>query len=422
MPSRAGDEKAAEPVPPEIGPRASAVDWPTPRRGAYTLAVVATHGSRPESSGLGADDLVLGEPARADPDQAAVVALVWREAPATPLIEEQIIERHRALRELGFDARVVFGLRAHQLPKGTDPGITAERCQNFGSLVQLAGRAIAGAQSDSGKPPILLCRSAAPTVAAMTARALHRLPCKVVHDCRGWESAQAREEGRAVARMRKAALERIALRGANHNVVVSATLMGVALSLGARPATTTLIPPLARPRTAGAHGDQPAQVIYVGDSRAFYQSRDVLQPFLVSLAERVPAATFGWLDVAASGEPEWLRENLWRRSLPPEAVASQLEQASVALLIRARSRTNAVAAPTKAGQYLTAGCRILTTPFPVATAEICTTTGAGRVLRSLDSDEWAQAVRGSLDADQRNAPADLYGRVIDRWSDLLRSL
>jgi hypothetical protein len=57
----------------------------------------------------------------------------------------------------------------------------------------------------------------------------------------------------------------------------------------------------------------------------------------------------------------------------------------------------------------------------VATAELCATTDAGRVLPSLDPDRWSAAVRELLDAGQ-NEPVDLHGQVIGRWNTLLRSL
>jgi glycosyltransferase involved in cell wall biosynthesis len=159
----------------------------------------------------------------------------------------------------------------------------------------------------------------------------------------------------------------------------------------------------------------------VGDSGRPYQSERVVGPLLRSLANAMPQITFGWLDNAASPEPEAIAVNLWRSHIPQEQVENYLQRASVGLVIREPTVTNGVAFPTKALQYLSAGCGVVTTPYPPAIGEICRVIGSGRVVQSLDPKVWAQAITELIN-DPTRGPLELGSSVAASWTELLRAM
>jgi hypothetical protein len=189
-------------------------------------------------------------PGESGPNVRLVVSLAWKEPPSNPVIFEQVVERSRAMREAGFAARVVFGLLR------TDVSLT----RNFGadvaliaassarSLRRLIHRIMATAGANGERKPVLICRGAFVTVAALAVRAVSGADWVIVHDARGWYALEGIEKRDGLAtRKAKPLVERLAFTRSDHNVVVSEALLGIALSLGANPASTRVIPPYTRP-------------------------------------------------------------------------------------------------------------------------------------------------------------------------------
>ncbi len=353
------------------------------------------------------------------------MTLVWKEAPSNPVIEEQAIERAKAFRGVGLDARVVFGLRAADLSSanGFGSNVSAVGAGGGGSLVRLAVRTIDSSQATTARGrPVLICRGALVAAAALLARSYSNSSWAIVHDARAWYAAFSRDRGDGLAkRLGKNAIERFAFRFSDRNVVVSQALLGVAIARGAAPSLTSVIPPWIRQDTTTSASSD-ADVLYVGNSwHTAYQPETLVRPFLQELARALPDTMLGWLDAAADPVGEQLAANLWRRSVPPEVVAHYLRGASVSLLIREPSLTNATAAPTKAAQYFAAGCGVVTTPFPPAVAELCHVTGNGRVVSDLDPKLWAQAVRELMAKGDRRR-LDLRDSTLDSWQSLIHSL
>jgi Glycosyl transferases group 1 len=360
--------------------------------------------------------------AQPEPNGRLVVSLAWKEPPSSPVVFEQVIERGRAMREAGFAARAVFGLvdTDRSLTANFGEDVTLVTASGAGSLVMLVRRMMASAGTDCERSPILICRGAFVAVAALTARKISGADWVIVHDARGWYAREGIEKKDGLAaRQGKPLIERFAFRRSDYNVVVSEALLGIALSLGANPASTRVIPPYTRlAGTSAEPPPDPADVLYVGDSRHPYQSEALVAPLLQSLASAKPETTFGWLDNAGPAEPEAIAANLWRRRIPHDQVESYLHRALVGLVIREPTVTNGVAFPTKALQYLTAGCAVVTTPYPPAIGEICRVTGSGRVVQSFEPEAWAQAVTELINHHPRR-PLEFGSSVAASWTELL---
>lgn len=354
-----------------------------------------------------------------------VVSLVWKEAPTRPIIIEQVLERSSAFREAGFDSRVVFALADADVGELATPDPTVEllRARRLSSLVGVARRIVAAPRGSGAVSPILICRGAPAAIAGLIAQASAPSPWAIVYDARGWHWAHS--PGRGNLRLKTAAwgvAERLAFRRADHTVAVSSALLGIALALGADPARTTVIPPYTPgPADQAERSGPAADVVYLGNSDHFYQSRELTEPLLTELAKALPEVTFGWLDGAASETPELIASNLWRRRVPPAEVDAHLRSASVGLLIREPTATNAAAFPTKSIQYLAAGCALVTSAYPPSVAELCRATGVGRVVSTLCPSDWAVAVKRALD-DGRHPSLDLRSSVANSWVELLRTI
>ncbi|HXD58512.1 MAG TPA: glycosyltransferase [Thermoleophilaceae bacterium] len=352
-----------------------------------------------------------------------VVTAVWKEPPSNPVIREQVLLRAAAWRELGFDARVALGIDASardlEVLEATGVPWSVFKPAGMPSLMRFVGQVM---REQGGG--ILVCRGALVAAAALLARKRIAQRWLILHDARGWYTAESetKREGRA-RRRAKRAVETAAFRGADHSVVVSQPLLGVGLAYGADPARVTIIPQYVEPfRPAEEPLPAEPDVVYVGNSMHAYQSVELILPLLEGLAERMPDVTFGWLDSGlASGSEEKVSPNLWRRSVDPDTLGPYLARARAALLIREASGTNAAAAPTKAFQYLTAGIAVVTTPHPPAVAELCRQEGRGRVVYSLDPGDWAEAVGAVLSTNSRES-FDAHGQSIDAWAALLRAL
>jgi glycosyltransferase involved in cell wall biosynthesis len=357
-----------------------------------------------------------------------IVTAVWKEPPSNPVIREQVLLRAATWRALGFDSRVAIGLNASErdmeLLRETVVPWALFPAGGMSELVRFLRRVMRGSRPEGGAPPILVCRGALVAAGALLAREQDSVPWVIVHDARGWYTAESETKREGGARRRaKQAVETTAFRASDHSVVVSETLLGVALAYGADPARTTVLPQYAHPFPP-MQGPLPAEpdVLYVGNSVHGYQTVELIAPLLQGLAERMPSVTFGWLDVALPPDAsESLAPNLWRRSVRPEAVGPYVERAKAALLIREVSGDTAASAPTKAFQYLAAGTPIVTTPHPASVAQICRQEGRGRVVSSMDVDAWAAALSDVLSGTTRG-PFDAYHHATEAWRELFEAL
>jgi hypothetical protein len=357
-----------------------------------------------------------------------VVTAVWKEPPSNPVIREQVLLRAATWREIGLDSRVAIGLdagpsdmevlRQDFVPWGLFPA------GGMSSLVRFLGRVMRTSGQEGEGARILVCRGALVAVGAIVAQVAIPDPWIILHDARGWYTAESDTKEESAARRRaKEAVERTAFRASDYSVVVSETLLGVALSFGADPGRTTVIPQYAHPFPP-AQGPLPPEpdVLYVGNSVHGYQTVDLVAPLLRHLAQRMPSVTFGWLDAAMPpGASESLEPNLWRRSVTPEGVGPYIERAKAALLIREVSEDTAASSPTKAFQYLAAGTPIVTSPHPASVSQICRQQGRGRVVLSWDVDEWAAALSDVL----RQPPLsrfDAHRHSTEAWQDLFDAL
>jgi glycosyltransferase involved in cell wall biosynthesis len=357
-----------------------------------------------------------------------VVTAVWKEAPSNPVIREQVLLRAATWGNLGFDSRVAIGLDASArdmellrqdfVPWGLFPA------DGMPSLVRFLGSVMRSSRPEGAGRPMLVCRGALVAVGALLART--RVPERwlIVHDARGWYTAESdtKEEspGRHVA---KVAVERFAFRASDYSVVVSETLLGVGLAYGADPSRTTVIPQYAHPFPPHPAPLPPEpDVLYVGNSVHRYQTVELVAPLLRGLAQRMPSLSFGWLDAALPAEAtESLEPNLWRRSVAPDAVGPYIERARAALLIREVSDDTAASSPTKAFQYLAAGTPIVTTPHPASVSQLCRQQGRGRVVLSWNVDEWEAALTDVL---RWPAPDrfDAHSHSTNAWKQLLDAL
>jgi glycosyltransferase involved in cell wall biosynthesis len=356
-----------------------------------------------------------------------VVTAVWKEAPTNPVIREQVLMRAASWRAVGFDARAAFGLDASprdmELLRHSPVPWTLFRAGGMPSLVRYVGCVMRGTPTRDDRARILVCRGALVAAAALVARRSARERWLVLHDARGWYTAEAEtKQEPAVRRRAKEAVEHAAFRASDYSVVVSETLLGVALAYGADPARTTVIPQYAHPFPPSESLPPEPDVLYVGNSVHRYQTVELVAPLLRGLAQRMPSVTFGWLDAAlAPGEGESLEPNLWRRSVPPEDVGPYIERAKAALLIREVSEDTAASSPTKAFQYLAAGTPVVTTPHPASVSQICLQNGWGRVVMSWDVDEWAAALADVLASASRHR-LDVHGQSTAAWRQLLDTL
>jgi Glycosyl transferase 4-like domain/Glycosyl transferases group 1 len=362
------------------------------------------------------------------PARPLVVTAVWKEPPSNPVIREQVLLRAATWRELGFDSRVAIGLdasprdmellRENLVPWALFPA------GGMSELVRFVGRVMRGSRPEGAATPILVCRGALVAAAALLAREQASVPWLIVHDARGWYTAESETKREGAARRHaKQAVETTAFRASDHSVVVSETLLGVALAYGADPARTTVLPQYAHPfpPVQGALPPEP-DVLYVGNSVHGYQTVELVAPLLRGLAQRMPSVTFGWLDVALPPDTsESLEPNLWRRSVRPDAVGPYIERAKAALLIREVSGDTAASAPTKAFQYMAAGTAVVTTPHPASVAQICRQDGRGRVVSSMNVEEWAAALSDVLSRPS-SGPFDAYQHATQAWQELFESL
>lgn len=345
----------------------------------------------------------------------ACVTMLWKESLSNPVIEEQVLARTAALREAGLAASVLALADPEPVPDDLPDWVATESGGPRWplALARRAGRAI----DEAGRPQgVIICRSVLATLAADRARRRRdRQGWSVIYDCRGWYAAEHEHRGRfRLAGLAKTRLDRRALRRADAVAVVSPALLGIAVAGGAEPSRAHLIGPFS-PLPAGAGAPQPpAQVVYVGNSVRKYQVDDLVLPILCEIADGLPETTIGWLDAAAGPEPEWLRENLWRRRVPREEVAAHLHGAHVGLIVREPTRTNIAAMPTKAGQYLAAGCRLVTSPSPPSVASLCQNADAGSIARN---GEWAEKVQAEL-ARPRPEPRH-RDETIQLWRELI---
>lgn len=356
-----------------------------------------------------------------------MVSLAWGEGPSDPLIGEQVIDRSLAFRGAGFDSSVLLGLPAPESESAGLETVTLVRGKGFGALVRIIRGRMANLPERPGQAPVLVCRGALTAAAALLARASSaQARWAIVHDARGWYEAEGADKGDDRLRSgAKHVIEQLAFRHSDHNVVISEGLLGVGLARGASPETCSVIPQW-QARFTGAGPDQGAQgvglppsaeVLYVGNSWHGHQADELVRPLLRGIAERLPQVVIGWLDAAAT-VPESVAPNLWRRSVAPEQVAAYLQRASVGLLIRQPTSTNAVAVPTKAAQYLAAGCGIVTSEYPPSIANLCIATQRGRVVSGFDPRDWSEAVAIVLEA-PRQAGLDWRSDVIGAWQRIL---
>lgn len=107
------------------------------------------------------------------------------------------------------------------------------------------------------------------------------------------------------------------------------------------------------------------KVICYAGSEAEWQSIDKLGPWLDTLLSRDPSAALLMMtraDLSASqvvkNHPDRVRQT-W---VNPDRVREAMEMADFGLLVRDRSTTNRVAAPTKFAEYLAAGLKIMISP------------------------------------------------------------
>ena len=352
-----------------------------------------------------------------------VVTLVWKESPTNPLIREQVLERSQAFRSIGLESSVVLGLDADDIPPDPiGPHVEVSRAGGLASLVRLARRTMSR-PAGSGPRPVLICRGALVASAALIAR--RGRDWAVVHDARGWYAAESIDKQERRGRtMTKRMVERHAFRQSDQTVCVSQALLGIALAEGADPARTSVIPPFVAPAEVDAVSGEDADrcdVLYVGNSWLPYQARPLIEPLLAGIADAIPEAQFCWLDAAAPADPERLAPNLSRRSVSFEEVPGYLRRAKVALLMRTPAGVNAAAAPTKATQYLAAGCRIVSSDYPPSIAELCRVTGRGRAVRGMDPVTWSDAVRQELALEPVEG-LHLGDSVVENWDQILGSV
>jgi glycosyltransferase involved in cell wall biosynthesis len=347
--------------------------------------------------------------------------MVWREGPANPVIHEQVVLRAAAFANSGFDSRVVFaGTPRRDLRGGDLPTVHfEERC----STIALA-RLVAAELRSRDVTTILICRNSVVATVALLVRWATRARGGIIHDARGWYAGYSRDKGDGpLHRAAKRLVDRVAYRRADHTVVVSQALLGIALAYGADPASITVIPQFV-PRSAPADPSElpPADVVTVTASAPVYQTAERTASLLESLAERLPDVRFGWLD--GSIETDRLvsvRANLWRARVSPEAVQSVLAQAHAGLVIRATGAMAAASAPVKAAEYRAAGCAVITGPSPPSTAELAMHSDGEVVTEPESAEAWTRAVRAALDR-PRPPRADYGQRVIDQWAAVMHDL
>jgi Glycosyl transferase 4-like domain len=348
-----------------------------------------------------------------------ITTLVWKECPQNPVVLEQVLLRTQALRRHGLDAGSVFG---GCTPDGVPREALADaRFENRTSIVSLARLALSEIRGRD-RAAILICRGPLVTALAALLRRFAGRNARVVYDARSWYVGESRERGveGPLRRLAKRLVEGLAYRRADHSVLVSQALVGIALSHGADPSKLTVIPQyVPDPVKADISHVPPAEVIYVATAALPYQPRDSIARLLESLADELPDVRFGWLDGASvEDEPVFVRDNLWRVRVPPESVFAVLERAHAGLIIRPPGLSNATAAPTKVAQYLSAGCAIVTAPTTPSAAEAALLHG-GEVVSDPESPRsWAHAVADTL---ARPRPGAEGGgrRVIEQWAAVI---
>lgn len=348
-----------------------------------------------------------------------MTTIVRNEDPWHPVLREQVLLRAHAFASLGYESAVlVCGVDSHQP--------TADRPDELASvelrLVPSRGLpAFARAtRSAARNADVLVCRGATPTVVALAARRLQlRRSPRVVYDARGWIYGERLDKGDGpLAARLKGAVERYAFRHADRVVAPAQSLLGIAAAAGAAPERLTLIPQLASLGPGAADDpERTVDVVYVGTEQAVYQPHDEIRDLLTRLADELPELELEWLDGNAGAEVERVRANLVRFCLPPSEVEERLRRARVGLIIRAASRTNLAAAPTKAAQYIAAGCRVVSGPDPPAVAEWAMTGGGALVIDPDRCESWAAAIRAAIDSPR--SPALDLAAVRSLWDRAL---
>ncbi len=338
-------------------------------------------------------------------NQPTILVAVWREPLDLPVIKEQILRRAAAWHRLGYTVRVAAALRKDDIERCTGAeevgvSIRIARARRALSMPIWLRRVMKETPTRDGLPNVIVCRGALATVGALIARLSLQQSWCVIHDARGWVTAESRDGAaeRVTRRLAQSAIERIAFRQSDFTAVVSEALLGIALCKGADPQRCVLVSPYVDAPTESSQLKPadlpcpPAQVIYVGNSMMAYQGSAQIGAFLKDLSAMLPDISFGWLDLPFADGPLWINPNLWRISATPEQVQNYLQQADLGLLIRPSDRTNAAATPTKAVQYLTAGCKIITSSYPPSIAQLCEVTGVGVVVDGIDPAAWAGAI------------------------------